>query len=272
LPDAPHTERDLPSGLRSLEAIQERLQSRRLALFLDFDGTLCPIAEQPDQAVLSPTLQQLLRRLAARSTAAVVSGRALADVQERVGLEEIVYAGSHGFEIRGPAKAVSREVGAELRPDLESLRDALRARLDPIPGAWVEDKKQTLAVHYRQTPSDRVREVEATLDEALGRFPRLRKHHGKKVFEVRPRVDWDKGRAVLWLLGALDLEGPDVLPVYLGDDTTDEDAFRALKGRGIGMLVAAEPRPSAADYRLRDTVEVRLFLEGLDATLRGGEA
>jgi trehalose-phosphatase len=87
------------------------------------------------------------------------------------------------------------------------------------------------------------------------------------VIEVRPRLPWDKGRAVLWLLGTLGLEGPGVVPVYLGDDVTDEDAFRALAGRGLGVLMAEPARPSAADYRLRSVEEVRRFLEALEGRL-----
>ena len=98
-------------------------------------------------------------------------------------------------------------------------------------------------------------------------LPELRKTGGKKVFEVRPRMDWDKGKAVLWLLDALGLDRPEVTPIYIGDDLTDEDAFAALKERGISLLVSERPLPTAADYRLRDTEEVGDFLETLSKML-----
>lgn len=264
--------RDLPSGLSALGAIAERLAGRRLALFLDYDGTLSPIVARPELARLAPPMKEVLRRLAARSTLAVVSGRALADVRDLVGIEGLVYSGNHGFEIQAPGgAALSREVGGEFLAELARIREALRTPLEAIPGAWAEDKTHSLSVHYRQTPDDRAAEVEAAVDEALAGAPRLRKHYGKKVLEIRPRIPWDKGRAVLWLLEALGLQGPEVLPMYVGDDVTDEDAFRALQGRGLGVLVSEQPRPSHADYRLRDTGEVRAFLEGLCAGLeRGG--
>jgi len=263
--------RDLPSALDRLAELGERLGGRRLALFLDYDGTLSPIVSRPEQAVLAPETRAVLERLSRRATLAVVSGRGLADVQRLVGLESIVYAGNHGFEIRGPGgTALSYEVGREFLDDLAAAAEGLRGELEPVPGAWVEDKTHSLSVHYRQTPDERAGEVEAAVDRVLEERPRLRKHYGKKVLEVRPRVEWDKGRAVLWLLEALGLEGEAVLPLYLGDDVTDEDAFRAVAGRGAGILVAEPARPSAAEYRLRSPDEVRRFLEGLAARLEGG--
>jgi trehalose-phosphatase len=99
-------------------------------------------------------------------------------------------------------------------------------------------------------------------------FPELRKAAGKKVIELRPDIPWDKGRAVLWILEALEQTGADVLPIYIGDDITDEDAFRALGGIGIGIYVSDGAAPTSADYRLRSTGEVRIILERLIAELQ----
>jgi len=259
---------DLPSALDGMAELARRLAGRRAAVFLDYDGTLTPIVAHPDLAVLAPQAGEAMQRLGRVATVAVVSGRALASVRALVGLDDIVYAGNHGFEIRGPGgTALSYEVGREFLTDVARVREVLEERVEPIPGAWVEDKAHSLSVHYRQTPEERVADVEAAVDAALADAPRLRKHHGKMVFEIRPRIEWDKGRAVLWLLEALGLEGAEVLPFYVGDDVTDEDAFRALAGRGVGVLVAEAPRASAADYRLRDPEEVREFLAGLASRL-----
>jgi trehalose 6-phosphate phosphatase len=259
---------DLPSALERLPELARRLAGRRAVVFLDYDGTLTPIVAHPDLAVLAPDAREALRHLARVATVAVVSGRALADVRALVALDDIVYAGNHGFEIQGPGgTALSYEVGGDFLDDVARVREVLAQRVEPISGAWVEDKARSLSVHYRQTPEERVADVEAAVDAALADAPRLRKHHGKMVFEIRPRIDWDKGRAVLWLLEALGLEGPEVLPFYLGDDVTDEDAFRALAGRGVGVLVAEAPRASAADYRLGDPDEVRECLAGLASRL-----
>ena len=259
---------DLPSALERLPDLARRLAGRRAVVFLDYDGTLTPIVAHPDLAVLAPEARDALRRLASVATVAVVSGRALASVRALVGLDDIVYAGNHGFEILGPGGTeLSYEVGQEFLEDVAQVREVVGQGVEPIPGAWVEDKVHSLSVHYRQTPEERVAGVEAVVNAALADAPRLRKHHGKMVFEIRPRIDWDKGRAVLWLLEALGLEGAEVLPLYLGDDVTDEDAFRALAGRGVGVLVAEAPRASAAVYRLRDPDEVREFLVGLASHL-----
>jgi alpha,alpha-trehalase len=117
-------------------------------------------------------------------------------------------------------------------------------------------------VHYRQVADDQVAEVEAIVDRALAAVPELSKTRGKKVFELRPRFDWDKGKAVLWLLDALGQGRADVLPFYVGDDLTDEDAFRALSGRGITIFVG-QPERTAAHYVLGDTAEVGAFLSKL---------
>jgi trehalose 6-phosphate phosphatase len=127
-----------------------------------------------------------------------------------------------------------------------------------------------VAVHWRHVEEARGAEVERVVDAVLARHPRLRKGGGKKVFEVQPDLDWHKGRAVQWLLRALGLEGEGVLPVYLGDDLTDEDAFLVLEGRGLGLVVRGEvERPTAADYALEDVEEVRRLLERLIAGAGG---
>ena len=133
----------------------------------------------------------------------------------------------------------------------------------------IEEKTTALAVHYRLVADADVPVVEAAVDAVLERHPDLRKTGGKKIFELRPREDWHKGKAILWLLDALGLGGDDVTPIYLGDDETDEDAFVALKGRGIGIHVSEPPQPTAADYGLRDPDEVHAFLEALNTVLDG---
>jgi trehalose 6-phosphate phosphatase len=257
-------DRARPSALAALSEIERRLDGRRPAVFLDYDGTLTPIVERPELAVLAPQMRETVRRLARACPVAVVSGRALADVSALVGIEELHYAGNHGFELRRAGEAgPRRDKGREFLAAIERFAGLVEAEISPVPGAFVENKTYSLSVHYRQAPPERVREIEGAVDRLLADFPELRKHRGKKVFEIRPRIDWNKGKAVLWLLEALDLDGREILPFYLGDDVTDEDAFRALSGRGIGILVADAPVRSAADYALRDVGEVRRFLEAL---------
>ena len=195
-----------------------------------------------------------------------MSGRGREDVAALVGLEQITYAGSHGFDISGPRGATLRlEVAPEMVPLLAELSEELRRRTAGIPGALVENKRLSIAVHYRLVAPDRVPEVERIVDQVLAGKPQLRKAVGKMVFELRPSVEWGKGKAVLWLMESLGLAGPDVVPLYIGDDITDEDAFLALAERGIGILVTELPRPTAARYSLQDVDEVGELLRRLAA-------
>ena len=210
-------------------------------------------------------MRRTLVSLAERCPVAVVSGRDRADVQRLVGLDELIYAGSHGFDIRGPGLRI--EHGSAFLPDLNSAEAALRLSLARIPRALLERKTYALAVHVRGLAPDAAVAVEAAVDAALSRHVRLRKGTGKMVFELLPRLDWHKGKAVLHVLEALRLPA-EVLPIYIGDDSTDEDAFAALAGRGVGILVAESPRPTAAYYTLRNPGEVHRFLQRLVAAVR----
>jgi alpha,alpha-trehalase len=258
-----HLASELPSALEAGEDIATRLEGRRPAMFLDYDGTLTPIVSQPEDAILSDSMRDVLRELAGLCTVAIVSGRDRADVEPLVGLDGLIFAGSHGFDIKGPDLRMEYEGGKERLPDLAAAERELHQRIDPIAGARVERKRFAIANHYRNVAEQDVPRLEAAVREVLAAHPRLRLSHGKKVYELRPDIDWDKGRAVLWLLEALGLDGDDVLPFYLGDDVTDEDAFAALSDRGIGVIVGDPSYKTNANYGLRNTPEVERFLEQL---------
>ncbi len=258
----------IPSALDSLDLIRRQLAGQRLAVFLDYDGTLTPIVSRPELAVLSDEMRATLRDLAAVCTVAIVSGRDRRDVEHLVQIDSLVYAGSHGFDIVGPdGLDMQHEEGARHQPPLQDAADALERRVGDIVGALIERKKYAVATHYRLVADEDLPAIEHAVAEVAARHPDLRRTGGKKVYELRPRIAWDKGRAVMWLVRALDLDAADVLPFYLGDDETDEDAFRALEQRGIGILVAEQPGDSRAHYLLRDPEEARVFLRHLIAAM-----
>jgi len=254
-----------PSALAQFDDFASSLGDRQIAVFLDYDGTLTPIVERPDLAVLDESVRASIRRLAALCPVAVVSGRDLDDVARHVGLDELVYAGSHGFDIRGPG--LRTQIGTEYLTDLDGAETALKDRLSAIGGVLVERKRFAIAVHTRRVaPPDKPTVAEVVRNVAAD-HPQLRVTGGKEIHELRPNVPWDKGRAVLSLLDTLGLAGAEAVPIYLGDDETDEDAFRALagrgEGRGIGIRVMDPPSPSAAAWSLKDPAEAAVFLERL---------
>jgi trehalose 6-phosphate phosphatase len=259
---------DLPHALDHLDAIDRRLAARTRAVFLDYDGTLTPIVDRPEDAVISDTMRDAVRALAERCTVCVVSGRDRAVVQELMGIRSLVVAGSHGFDIWAPeAGTIEREEGRDFEALMGDVETRLRSELGGIDGALIEPKKVGVAVHDRLVAeADRPR-VRAAVDAVLGEHPdELKVTPGKRVFEIQPRIDWDKGKAVRYLLDALGLDRDGVVPLYLGDDVTDEHAFEALGDDGIGIFVgdADDPdvagRTTAADYLLRSPGEVERFL------------
>lgn len=253
-----------PSALASTKEITARIEGRKIVVFLDYDGTLTPIVDDPEKAFLPNSMQDVLKRVAESFPLAVISGRDLPDIRELVGMEEIYYAGSHGFDIAGPeGMRTQHQKGTDYLPSLNDAEKELKEKVKPISGAKIERKRFSIAVHYRKVREEEVASVKKIVKEVAKRHSDLRQSEGKKVLELQPGIDWHKGKAVLWLLDKLGLNKTDVVPFYLGDDVTDEDAFKTLRDRGIGIVVMDKPRPTAAQYRLNDPDEVEQFLARL---------
>jgi alpha,alpha-trehalase len=259
---------NLSCALEAVDEIAALIVATPIVVFLDYDGTLTPIVSHPEDAVLGEEMRATVEDLSEQCPVAIVSGRGLKDVRDRVGIDGIYYAGSHGFEMAGPAGRIEEYGPARdhLR-GLDEAQEALETLIGSIPGAQVERKKFSIAVHYRNVEEGRVAAVEEAVDRTLERHADLRKGRGKKVFELQPAVDWNKGRALGWLLEQLHFDRSKVLPLYIGDDLTDEDAFLALEQHGIGIVVGEGDRTTAARYRLQDPDQVQRFLRALDEKL-----
>ncbi|MGH3787088.1 MAG: trehalose-phosphatase [Pseudonocardiaceae bacterium] len=265
------TVRELPDALHDGEEFSVRLAGRRPAVFLDYDGVLTPIVDRPEDAVMSDDMREAVQTLAQRCVVCVVSGRDRPVVQQLMGIDTLVVAGSHGFDIWTPQEGtIAHDAASGFEALISETTDRLAAEVGSIPGAVVEPKAASVAVHYRLVDPAHRAKVTALVNELLEEFPgRLKVTPGKMVYELQPKIDWHKGKAVLHLMKTLDLDTNNVVPLYLGDDITDEDAFRALAGRGVGIIVGNPDDPelvnraTAADFVLHSTVEVKQFLNTL---------
>ena len=235
--------------------------SPSLFILLDYDGTLTPIVERPEDAYLSHETRNLLKTLADKQgyKVAIVSGRTLEDVKKRVGLEDLYYAGNHGLELSGPDVEFVHPRAKRLAGSVSKVYEELKGELGGFEGVIVEDKIFTVSVHYRAAPEEKVDLVKQKVLEVIRGWQRLQLNCGKKVLEVRPKLDWNKGRAAQLLIERV---APESLPIYAGDDTSDEDAFLKLS-RGVTILVANTPIQTSAKYYLRSPDEVKELLKQL---------
>ena len=258
LPSMPHLLNVWPRVSRQIAA------AGHVLLLSDYDGTLTAIAERPELAILSPRTRNALVALSRRKamSVGVVSGRGLADVAAMVKIPEIIYAGNHGMEIRGPGLEFDHPEASASRPALAQILENLQARLGDLEGVIVEGKGLTLSVHYRLTRDSVKGEVfsrfESVLTEGMA-SESLRVTRGKEVLEVRPDVAWDKGRAISRIAESCP---PDTLAIFLGDDLTDEDGFAAVHDlNGISVFVGPPRQPTRAHYRVDSPAEVTQTLE-----------
>jgi len=249
--------------------VKRQIANKHVVLLLDYDGTITPIVETPDRARIPKQIKRLLKALSAnpRFTLAIISGRGLKDVKKRVGLKSIIYSGNHGLQIQGPNIRFEVETSPDYKTILQKIKSELKQILSPVKGILLEDKGLCLSLHYRLTDKKEVPFVRETFYQVVLPYLRLGKiktEIGKKVLEVRPAVEWSKGKAVLCLLSKRKsrLRGRPILPIYIGDDITDEDAFKVLKNKGLTIFVG-NPKKSHAKYYLKNTREVSKFLKRL---------
>jgi trehalose 6-phosphate phosphatase len=252
--------------LTAWNSLRKTLNNKNIFLFLDYDGTLVPLAETPARALITSKTEKLLKKLSRlpKFRLAIISGRSLRDVKKMVDIDGITYVGNHGLEIEGPGIKFKSAVPPGYKTILAHIKNELARNLSSFNGAFVEDKGLTLSIHYRLVGRTQLRRLknlfhETTFSYVIGN--KIRISPGKEVLEIRPPIEWDKGRVVLWLLKRwkLLLKDKKIVSFYIGDDVTDEDAFEALGDAGITIFVGKSKR-SYAKYYLKDTDEVKKFL------------
>ncbi|XP_039144396.1 probable trehalose-phosphate phosphatase 6 [Dioscorea cayenensis subsp. rotundata] len=265
-----------PSALDMFEEIVVASKGKQIVMFLDYDGTLSPIVDDPDSAFMSDAMRGAVRDAARYFPTAIVSGRCRDKVYDFVRLAELYYAGSHGMDIKGPvkgpkhtktkAKPVLFQPASEFLPMISEVFNALSERTRSTPGVIVENNKFCVSVHFRCVEEKRWSSLAEEVGSIVKEYPKLTLTQGRKVFEVRPTIKWDKGKALEFLLESLGFaDCENVLPVYIGDDRTDEDAFKVLRerGQGIGILVSKFAKETSASYSLQEPTEVMDFLHRL---------
>lgn len=276
---------DHPSALSMFEQMMGAAKGKRIVVFLDYDGTLSPIVEDPEQAYMSDTMRSAVQEVAKYFPTAIISGRCRDKVYDFVRLAEIYYAGSHGMDIMAPARAFNAskngsqktrdkkgnevvlfQPAKEFLPMIDEVSKLLKDKLKRIQGALVENNKFCASVHFRCVEEKNLSLLAEKVKSVLKDYPLLQLTLGKKVLEIRPSIQWHKGNALEFLLDSLGLSNSnDVMPLYIGDDRTDEDAFQVLKARGQGysILVSSVPKETLASYSLRNPSEVMAFLHQL---------
>lgn len=258
----------VPAVADERPSLRERLiDADRLLCCLDFDGTLAPIVDDPDAAEIDPACRDALTALRDRPriALAVVSGRALADVRERVDVDGIEYVGNHGLEWYRDGERIVDPDAAERRSLVARAVETLRDRLEPVPGCLIEDKGVTATVHYRQVHRDRVAGVRETVEQVCDATgDGIECTGGKRIVEIRPAVEGSKRTAVERLLAAHDR----AFPIYVGDDVTDEAAFEAVTADGVAIHVGTDAPPTAT-YRIDSVEQVANFLGWVHAVESG---
>ncbi|KAH7387233.1 hypothetical protein KP509_16G012000 [Ceratopteris richardii] len=268
-----------PSALDNFNAIIEVSAGKRIAIFLDYDGTLSPIVEDPECAFMSDDMRTAVKDVANLFPTAIITGRSREKVYDFVQLSELYYAGSHGMDIMGPAqgchgfkaqgtKALD-EKGNEMvlfQPAskfTQVINDLLEEVTKNVPGAKIEHNKFCISIHFRCVKEENWLALAEQVQHVLDAYPNLRLTQGRKILEIRPSISWNKGKALDYLLKALGLGSRnDIFPIYIGDDRTDEDAFKLLTRRktGLGILVSKTIKDTNALYSLREPSEVLEFL------------
>lgn len=249
---------------RTEKDIRDRIKNaKKIIFFLDYDGTLTPIRKKPRLAGIDKNTKKLLKKLANKrwSKVFIVSGRILKDIKNLIGLKNLYYVGNHGIELDGPGLRYLNRNAKISKPFVQRACKRLKKKLK-LKGIIFENKIYTLSLHYRLVNPGKIPALKRIVKGAIKDLRKqIKITEGKKVLEIRPNVKWDKGKIVNWSLKRLKTKN--TLPICIGDDKTDEDAFKSLGKRGITILVSKKRKKTFAQYRLNSPKEVIKFLNEL---------
>ncbi len=252
-----------PHWTEQRDALREWLVSHpQILIGCDFDGTLAPLVPHADEVSLPETTRDALTRLSALPGVqlAFISGRGLADLRRRVALPNVLYAGNHGLEMTAPdGSVVFAPAAVEARSMLQQVQAKLAPALQHLPGVWIEDKQLTLSIHFRQAAASCHAEVEQRVRDHVRGISTLEVRPAKCIWEIRPAIDWDKGSVLRCFLEQTRV--PSHAAAFMGDDVTDQDAFRELPD-GWTFFVG-DTFQSTARLRLhdpRDTAELLCWM------------
>ncbi|QCE02579.1 trehalose-phosphatase [Vigna unguiculata] len=273
-----------PSVLDNFEKVMSVAEGKEIVVFLDYDGTLSPIVDDPDKAYMSDVMRAAVREIAYCFPTAIVSGRCKDKVYEFVKLRNVYYAGSHGMDISTPSgsskcedqkhqiKGVDEKgnhvvhfhPAKEFLPTIQEIIKVLKENIRRIKGSMIEDNMFCVTIHYRCVKNEEdISVLREMVESTMKSYPSFHISSGRKVMEIRPNVNWDKGCALMYLLDTLGFDNfNNVLPIYLGDDRTDEDAFKVIRhiGQGFPIVVSSIAKETQASYSLRDPSDVLAFL------------
>ncbi len=241
--------------LRKLKGI------KNFIIFLDFDGTIVPIEKSPELVKLHPMRRRFLGKLSSKISVTIVSGRSLSEIKTLLRLKNISIIGNHGFEILHGGKIWIHPLALELKPLLRKVLKEIKRKTKNFKGVRIEDKGLTGSIHFRLIPPNLSEILENIVKDVIRKTDKKFKiKKGKKALEIRPNLDWDKGKGVKKIISHIDQRNR-MLKIYIGDDETDEDAFRVLSS-GITILVGRKSS-SLAKFRLNNVSEVWCFLKKL---------
>ncbi len=256
----------LPSAFYEFSRIRPGHHQRKPLFCFDYDGTLTPIIKDPEKAVIPKETRRLLKQLSHKHRVAIVSGRDLDTLKGFLALDSLIYAGSHGYRISGPdGIQFQHQPSGDLLPRLNEAEGWLSREPElKMKGIEIERKHLAIAIHYRKADPGSYKTVLRVAKRLVSTYREFKIGRGKKIIEILPSMEWHKGKAVDWILKTLERsDHQQYMPIYLGDDRTDENAFRSLPSHGIGILVGDHGIPTAAHCQLDDVWEVQKFLHYL---------